>query len=428
MRYHRPMILAAAFLLASRALAAAPFTDFRAQKPGTRHHIRVEDLPAPARSQDSNNGPDLIARPEGARPLAPAGFVVEPYATGLDAPRQVKAAPNGDLFVAESYAGRLRVVRGVGEGGKAATVAVYAEGLRKPFGVAFYPPGKSPKWLYVGDTDAVLRVPYESGDLKARGKFEKVLSLPGGGLLEGGGGGHWTRDLAFTPDGKTLLVSVGSRSNASDDSGEKLRASVLAATPEGRDLRVYASGLRNPVTLAVRPGTGEVWATVNERDRLGDDLPPDYITRVREGGFYGWPWFYIGGHQDPRHAGKHPELKDKVLVPEVLIQPHNASLGLVFYDGTQFPQEYRGDAFAAEHGSWNRRARTGYEIIRVRFRGGRATGEYEDFVTGFVTEDGRVWGRPVGAAVAADGSLVFSDDAGGLLWRVRRAGASSPRP
>jgi glucose/arabinose dehydrogenase len=424
------MLLRPALVLAVAALAASPFGDFRSQKPGARHHIRARDLPPPAQAEDASNGPDLIARPEGARPLAPKGFVVEPYATGLDAPRQVKAAPNGDLFVAESYAGRLRVVRGFSADGKARTTAVFARGLRKPFGVAFYPPGASPKWLYVADTDAVLRVPYESGDLKARGKFEKVLSLPGGGLLEGGGGGHWTRDLAFTPDGKTLLVSVGSRSNVSDDPGEKMRAAVLAATPEGRDLRVYASGLRNPVTLAVRPGTSEVWTTVNERDRLGDNLPPDYIARVREGGFYGWPWFYIGGHQDPRHAGRHPELRETVLVPEVLIQPHNASLGLVFYDGTQFPEEYRGDAFAAEHGSWNRRTRTGYELIRVRFRGGRATGEYEDFVTGFVTQDGRVWGRPVGVAVAADGSLVFSDDAGGLLWRVRReaAAAASPRP
>lgn len=426
------LALLAAFAL--RARAAWPFTDYRDEKPGRRHHLTVADLPAPAADQDADNPPARAARPAGAVPLAPRGFVVEPYATGLRAPRQVEAAPNGDLFFAESYAGALKVARGFREDGKAATVSTFLEGLNKPFGVAFYPPGRDPRWLYVADTDEVLRVPYRSGDLKARGKPEKVLALPGGGMLAAGGpGGHWTRDVAFSPDGKTMFVAVGSRSNVSDGPAEKDRADVLAATPRGKDVRVYASGLRNPVTLAFRPGTSELWTSVNERDRLGDDLPPDYITRVREGGFYGWPWYYIGAHQDPRHPGAHPELRGKVLVPDVLIQPHDASLGITFYDGRQFPKEYRGELFAAEHGSWNRSKRAGYEIIRVLFKGGRPTGAYEDFVTGFVTPDGGVWGRPVGVAAAADGSLVFSDDLGGLLWRVRyvgppKASGASPRP
>jgi glucose/arabinose dehydrogenase len=411
--------------LLAAAASAGPFSDFRAQKPGVRHRITVSDLPAPDPAQDVNNGPSLVDRPEGAWPVAPKGFVVELFATGFDNPREIRTAPNGDVFIAESGPGRIKIARGLSKDGKPDRVEVFASGLNKPYGIAFWPPGPEPKFVYVGDTDAVLRFPYKSGDLKAAGKSETVLKLPGGGLLEGGMGGHWTRGVAFSPDGKRMFVSVGSKSNVSDGASERMRADILVATPEGKDLRVYAAGLRNPASIAVQPGTGAVWASVNERDRLGDNLPPDYITSVKEGGFYGWPWFYIGGHQDPRHEGKHPELKDKVLVPDVLIQPHNASLGLTFYEGAQFPAEYRGDLFAAEHGSWNRSQRTGYEIIRVFLKDGRATGAYEDFVTGFVTPEGQVWGRPVGVTVASDGSLIFSDDASGSLWRVRR---SAPKP
>ena len=406
-------------LMASISLAASPFSDFTTQKPGVRHRITVKDLPAPGLTEDASNPPSLAAKPEGAWPVAPKGFVVERLAEGLDNPRVVRTAPNGDLFVAESGPGRVKILRG-------GTTSVFASGLRKPYGIAFYPPGPDPKFVYVGDTDAVVRFHYKNGDLKADGKPEKILALPGGGLLEGGLGGHWTRDVAFSPDGRRMFVSVGSKSNVSDDSGERLRADILVATPEGQDMKVYASGLRNPAGLAVQPGTGALWATVNERDRLGDDLPPDYITSVKEGGFYGWPWYYIGAHQDPRHEGKHPELAAKTLVPDVLLQPHNASLNIAFYEGTMFPAEYRGDLFAAQHGSWNRAKRTGYEIVRVFLKDGRATGEYEDFVTGFVLPDGRVWGRPVGVAVAADGALVFTDDGSGSVWRVRRAAVKAP--
>ncbi|MBI5200307.1 MAG: sorbosone dehydrogenase family protein [Elusimicrobia bacterium] len=413
-------------LFASPSWASTPFTDYRHQKPGAVHRIRVSDLPEPFETPDSNNGPDLVDRPEGAWPQAPEGFTVTRYAKGLKNPRQIRVAPNGDLFVAESKAGRVHVLRGVTADGEAASHEVFASGLDKPFGIAFFPPGKEPQWVYVGAADAVLRLPYRSGDLTASGAPQKLAELPAGGLLRGGG--HWTRDLQFSRDGKRLFVSVGSYSNNDDVDGnarEERRAAVLSCAPDGTGLAVYASGLRNPVGLALEPSTGELWASVNERDGLGDDLPPEYVTSVREGGFYGWPWFYIGGHPDPRHEGKHPELKDKVLMPDVLLNPHNASLGIAFYDRKEFPRRFQGGLFAAQHGSWNRSVRTGYEVVFVPFRGGKPRGpEYEDFLTGFVTPDGNVWGRPVGVAVGSDGALYVTDDGSDSVWRV----APPPRP
>jgi glucose/arabinose dehydrogenase len=276
----------------------------------------------------------------------------------------------------------------------------------------------------VGNTNSVVRFPYKNGDLKATRPSELVISdIPSGGWLTGGG--HWTRDLAFSQDGKRLFVSVGSASNVDDvdtHRDEYHRANILVATPEGKNETVYASGIRNPVGIAIQPETGILWTSVNERDKLGDNLVPDYITHVQERGFYGWPWFYIGGNQDPRHAGKHPELKSKVIVPDVLLQPHNASLELTFYEGSQFPKEYKGDIFAAEHGSWNKAVRTGYEVVRVPLRDGKADGEYEDFLTGFVLPNGDVWGRPVGVAVANDGSLMVTDDGSKSIWRVSYGG------
>ncbi len=244
--------------------------------------------------------------------------------------------------------------------------------------------------------------------------------LPGFAQLTGGG--HWTRDVVFSPDGKRMFVSIGSRSNNSDDDGEKRRADILEFDPEGKHETLYASGIRNPVGLAIQPGTGILWTSVNERDGLGDHLVPDYITHVEEGGFYGWPWYYIGDHQDPAHKGKHPELKDKVIVPDVLLQSHSASLDLAFYTGDQFPGDYKGDIFASEHGSWNRARRTGYKVVRVPLKDGKATGEYEDFLVGFVTPDGDVWGRPVGVTIAKDGALLVTDDGSGTVWRVSYMG------
>jgi glucose/arabinose dehydrogenase len=398
----------------------AAFTDYRRQQPGTVRKITVADLPQPYATESVDNGPRLVSRPANAWPKALPGFSVTEYATGLTNPRLVRAAPNGDLFVVESEPGRIRVLRGVDARGHTEKMEVYASGLAQPFGLAFYPLGPNPAYLYVANTDSVVRFPYHNGDMQAAGNAETVVAkIPGGGRLRGGG--HWTRDLAFSNDGARLFISVGSHSNVDDadnNPAEFHRADILVAKPDGTGLEVYAWGIRNAVGIAVHPQTGQLWASVNERDNLGDNLVPDYITHIEPGGFYGWPWFYMGGHWDPRHQGKHPELKSKVLTPDVLLQPHNASLEMTFYEGTQFPADYRGDIFASEHGSWNKAVRTGYEVIRVPLKDGHATGEYEDFLTGFVTPSGDVWGRPVGVTVAKDGSLIVTDDGSNAVWRV----------
>lgn len=397
-----------------------PFTDYHREQPGTMHKITVADLPEPYLTPSADNRPHLVARPADAWPKALPGFKVTQFVAGLENPRLIRRAPNGDLFVVESEPGRIRVLRGIGQDGTAKTVEIFATGLTQPFGIAFYPPGPSPQYVYVGNTGSVVRFPYQNGDLKARGAAEMIVpDIPSGGHLTGGG--HWTRDLAFTNDGSKMFVSVGSHSNddeADNNPQEHHRADILEFNPDGSGLRIYAYGIRNAVGIATNPTTGELWASVNERDGLGDNLVPDYITHIEPGGFYGWPWFYMGGHQDPRHQGKHPELLSKVITPDVLLQPHNASLEMTFYDGKQFPAEYTGNIFAAEHGSWNRSVRTGYEVIRVPLKNGLAAGEYEDFLTGFVTAGGEVWGRPVGVAVAEDGSLIVTDDGSNTVWRV----------
>jgi glucose/arabinose dehydrogenase len=405
----------------------AAFTDAAHEAPGIRRHLTVADLPAPAPNESVDNGPTLVPRPENAWPIAPKGFKVELYANGLDNPRLIRTAPNGDLFLAESETGEIKVFRGAGPDGKAQTVSVFAADLHQPFGIAFYPAGPNPKWLYVGNTDGIVRFPYKSGDLMASGPSEHLADLPGGGRLRGGG--HWTRDLAFSKDGAKLFASVGSHSNVDDADThpeEFHRADVLEFTPEGKFIKVYASGLRNCVGEAINPITGELWCSTNERDALGNNLVPDYVTHVQEDGFYGWPWFYYGGPsgglQDPRHPGKHPELQSKVITPDILVNPHFASLEMMFYEGSQFPAEFKGDGFAAEHGSWNRAQRGGYEVIRLPMHNGHATGEYEDFLTGFVTSDGQVWGRPVGVAQAKDGSLFVSDDGSRSIWHVSYVG------
>jgi len=397
-----------------------PFTDYRFEKPGTSRKITAADLPQPYATKSANNGPRVITRPADAWPKAPAGFSVQQFATGLDNPRLIITAPDGDFFVAESDPGNIKVFRGIGSDGKAQQVETFASNLKRPYGLAFYPPGTNPQFLYVGNEQSVVRFPYQNGDLKSRGASEKIADLPGGR-------GHWTRALTFSPDGKKMFVGVGSGSNVDDPDttpAEKNRADILEFNPDGSGMRVFAYGIRNPGSgVAFDPQTGELWCSVNERDGLGNNLPPDYITHVQDGGFYGWPWYYIGGNQDPRHKGKHPELKDKVIVPDVLLEPHNASLQFTFYTGKQFPAEYDGDIFASEHGSWNRSPRVGYEVIRVPLhQTGHASGDYEDFLTGFVTDDGKVWGRPVGITVAPDGSLLVTDDGSNSIWRVSYVG------
>jgi glucose/arabinose dehydrogenase len=395
------------------------FTDFKKEKPGTFRKITVSDLPQPYATRSAPNPPQHGAKPQGAWPQTLPGFKVNLYAEGLDEPRELRAAPNGDIFVAEPHAGTVEVFRGLKAGGTFEQKSEFASGLVQNFGIAFYPLGKNPKWVYVGNTNSVVRFPYKDGDMKASGPAETIVAkVPSGG-------GHITRDLAFSPDGTKLFVSVGSASNVNDPDthpNEFHRANILEFTPEGKFVKIYAAGIRNPVGIAVNPTTGQLWCSVNERDELGDNLVPDYITSVKEGGFYGWPWYYMGDHQDPRHPGTHPELASKVIVPDVLLQPHNASLELEFYEGKQFPKQYRGDIFAAEHGSWNKAVRAGYEVIRVPLEDGKSNGVYEDFLTGFVNPDGTAWGRPVGVATAADGSLLVSDDEGKVIWRVAYTG------
>jgi glucose/arabinose dehydrogenase len=403
--------------VANAPMPKVPFLDFRTESPGTIHKITVADLPAPFATKSANNGPRVIVRPEGAWPKVPDGFKVEQYvSTGIDEPRNIVTAPNGDYFFAESGPGNVKIARGITADGKPELVATYATGLNKPYGIAFFPPGADPKWVYIGNTDAVVRFAYKNGDLKASGAPEHIADIPGGG-------GHWTRPVVFSPDGKKMYVPVGSVSNVDDPDttpAELNRADVLEFNPDGSGMNIYAYGIRNGGGgAAIDPKTGELWVSVNERDGLGDNLVPDYITHVEPGGFYGWPWWYMGGHQDPRHLGAHPELQEKVITPDVVLQPHFASLGMTFYNGKGFPAAYTGDIFAAEHGSWNKFIRGGYELIRVPLhQTGKATGEFEDFMTGFVTPDGNVWGRPVGVTVATDGSLLVTDDGSNSIWRI----------
>jgi glucose/arabinose dehydrogenase len=437
-RSFRALVSTLLLLAVSNAAASAQsvregkdaFGGWQADKPGTVRLIRPQDLPRPGAT--AANVSRIVARPPGAAPQVPPGFRIELFAEGLSGPRIIRTAPNGDIFVAETRAGRIRVLRAADGAAKPGTNAIFASGLRAPFGIAFFPAGDDPQWVYVASTDSVVRFPYRSGDLKAGGPAETVVAkLPAGY-------GHSTRDIVFTPDNTRMLVSVGSAGNAGEGMGtppggleawrthqplgaswgaETDRAAVLAFDPDGKNQKLFATGIRNCVGLAMQ-ANGTAWCSTNERDNLGDDLVPDYVTRVRENAFYGWPWFYIGDHQDPRHAGARPDLKDKITVPDVLLQAHSASLGLTFYDGNSFPAEYRGDAFAAEHGSWNRSKRTGYKVVRIRLKDGVPTGEYEDFVTGFVVNDTEVWGRPVGVAVARDGALLISEDGNGTIWRV----------
>ncbi len=420
--------------VASLCLFAAPLSALHAQavktgdaafesatdeKPGNRVHITLADLPDPHPEQSVGNGPKLVPR-NGAVPVAKPGYKVELYADAdFSTPRLIRTAPNGDLFLADTGAGSVIVLRGVGADGKAAQREVFATGLKQPFGIAFYP-AVNPKYVYVANTNSVVRFPYKSGDLKATGEAETIVSQ-----LHPPGGGHSTRDIVFSKDGSRMLVSVGSGSNVDDPDthpGEFHRADVLEFKPDGTFVKVYAYGIRNCVGEAVQPSTGELWCSVNERDVLGNHLVPDYVTSVKEGGFYGWPWYYMGNKQDPRLKGTHPELNGKVITPDVLMQPHNGSLEIVFYEGKGFPGVNAGDIFAAEHGSWNREPRTGYEVAHIPVKNGKATGEYEDFVTGFTTPDGQVWGRPVGVTIAKDGALIIVEDGAKTIWRVTYTG------
>jgi len=436
-------LAAAAVLLATPGFAQqaeqpvlkgmAAFGDWKADSPGVRRLIRPEDLQKPYATESASNGAGLAERPEGVRPILPPGFSAELVASGIGNPRVVRLAPNGDLFVADSKANQIRIYRLAEGSAKPAEQAIFAKGLTRPYGIAFYPPGDKPQWVYVANSNGVVRFAYRDGDLKAQGDPETIVAdIPSTH--------HWTRDIAFSPDGKTLYLSVGSGSNVAEDMGarpkgglerwaksqplgatwgaEEGRADVLAFDPDGKNRRSFATGLRNCSGMTVQPATGALWCVVNERDELGDNVPFEYATTVKQGAFYGWPWYYIGSNEDPRHKGARPDLAGKVTVPDVLMQAHSAPLNIAFYEGKGFPAQYQGDAFVALHGSWNRGVRTGYKVVRLKFKNGKPTSEYEDFITGFVVSDDDVWGRPVGVAVARDGALIVTEDGNGTIWRV----------
>jgi len=411
------------------------FGDFRADAPGVRRRMTVADLPKPFATESTRFSAKVVEPPAGAEPKLPPGFRATIFAKGLKGPRLLRMAPNGDVFTSASDAGEIQVLRPREDGASVERVETFAKGLDDPFGIAFFPAGPSPEWVYVAEANAVRRYPYKEGDLVARGAPQTIVER-----ISQKTGGHTMRDLAFSHDDQRMYVAVGSASNVAEGlpaksaeeirafervngigatwGPEESRADVLVFDPDGKNRRPFATGLRNCSGLTVNPESDEVWCAVNERDKLGDDLVPDYVTRVRETGFYGWPWYYLGDHEDPRHPGARKDLAGKVTVPDVLLQPHSATLQISFYESTMFPPEYQGNAFVALHGSWNRKNRTGYKIVRIIMKDGRPTGEYEDFMTGFVIDDEKVWARPVGVTVGNDGALLVGEDGNGTIWRV----------
>jgi len=369
-------------------------------------HGQKPKLPAPYATKSAGNGPEKVEPPAGFLPTVPKGFRINVFAADFKVPRWMMVAPNGDIFLAENGADQVDILRDPHDTGGAEEREVFASGLKRPFGIAFHD-----DYVYVGDTNELVRFKYDPKTSKRLGEAEHLMDLPTGG--------HSTRSVAISPDGKHLFVSVGSGSNIGV--GEPpIRAAITICDLDGKNARLYATGLRNPVGLAIEPVTGEVWTSVNERDELGDNLPPDYFTSVKDGGFYGWPYSYIGSNVDPRVKPQKPELVARAIIPDVLLGAHVAPLQFAFYTGKQFPESYRGGAFIAEHGSWNRASRAGYQIAFVAFKDGKSSADPVPFMTGLVPNPGGpdVYGRPVGVAVAPDGSLLVADDGAGKIYRI----------
>jgi glucose/arabinose dehydrogenase len=400
---------------------------------------QIPQLPEPTTARP--NFGRVVPKPSDAQLKVPQGFTVETYADNVQGARLMVFAPNGDLFVSQTAANTISVFRDTNKDGLPDERFVYAQGpaargrgfggggggggrgaepatggtapLDRPFGLAFHD-----NYLYVGNTNGVIRYKYTAGDTKPQGEPEKLVELPGGG-------NHFTRNVLFSRDGRKMYVAVGSADNINERGGNDVRAAIHEYNPDGTGFRLFATGIRNPVGLALQPGTNTVWTAVNERDGLGDELVPDYATSVKDGGFYGWPYSYIGNHVDTRVTNQRPELVARAIVPDILIPAHSAALGLTFYTGTQFPQRYRNGLFVALHGSWNRSTAQGYKVIFVPFANNRPSGPIEDFLTGFVVDPSAVskWGRPVGVTVTPDGSLlVSSDDGSNSIFRIRAAG------
>ena len=369
-------------------------------------------LAAPFHTESARRSSRIIPQPADAKLAVPKGFKVNVFAEGgFRNPRWMVLAPNGDVFLSDAAANSVIVLRDANKDGIAEQRFVFSNKLSQPFGMAFHK-----DWFYVANTDSIVRFKYKSGQTTADGDPEKLVDLTPGGYNQ-----HWTRNILFTPDGKKMYVSIGSATNVSVEADPK-RAAISVYDPDGTNHKIFAGGLRNPIGLAWNPKTGELWTAVNERDGLGDDLVPDYATSVKEGGFYGWPYSYLGQNEDPRRKGENPELVKRSIVPDVIFQSHVASLGIQFYTGKMFPKEYRGDAFVAFHGSWNRSKLSGYTVVRIPFNAkGKLEGNrYENFVSGWLpSEDSNeVWGRPVGLLVNSDGSLLITDDGAKKVWRV----------
>jgi glucose/arabinose dehydrogenase len=369
-------------------------------------HGKQPQLPPPYATKSAGNAPDKVSPPAGFLPTVPAGFKISVFATGFKRPRWLTVAPNGDIFLADMGAGEIVILRDPQNTGGAQTRENFVTGLTRPFGIAFHD-----DYVYVGEMKELVRFKYDPKTSKRLGEAEHLVNLPGGG--------HDTRSVAFSKDGKHVLIGVGSESNVSPGE-EPIRAAVTICDPDGKNARLFATGLRNPVGVGVEPVTGQVWASVNERDELGDNLPPDYFTSVKDGGFYGWPYSYIGDNVDARVKPQRPDLVAKAIVPDVLMGAHVAPLQFAFYTGTQFPESYRGGAFVAEHGSWNRSTRSGYQVAFVAFKNGQPSADPVPFMIGLVPDpsSGTVYGRPVGVTVAPDGSLLVSDDGAAVIYRI----------
>ncbi|HEY0139399.1 MAG TPA: sorbosone dehydrogenase family protein [Thermoanaerobaculia bacterium] len=408
MRTTVPIALAAMlFLACGRESVAELQQQPVAPLPLVHHEVRADRLPKPYATPSAGNPPRVSKPPANWAPAVPAGFRISVWADDLNDPRNMALAPNGDVFVACMADGEVLILRDTNGDRLPDRRFTFAKKLEQPFGLAF-----RGNHLYVGNTNAIVRFDYQPGDTEARGKPVKLIDLPAGG--------HATRNLIFNRDGSKMYVAVGSDSNVSDETAEPLRAAITEFNPDGSGRRTYGSGLRNPVGLAWNPATNALWTSVNERDGLGDDLVPDYITEVKPGAFYGWPFSYIGQNPEPRRKGERPELVARAIPPSLLLKAHSAALGLLFYEGKMFPEKYRGGAFVALHGSWNRSRRTGYKVVHVPMRAGQPAGGYDDFAIGFAPSDTarEVWGRPVGLLVLPDGSLLISEDGNGVIWRV----------
>lgn len=419
----------------------------KAQKEAEKQNLSTTDtsaaanpdtsLPAPFATPSTKFFSDVIGWHDSLTPKAPQGFTVTLFADKLDNPRWVYQAPDGRIFVAESNteksgtekvkdavtgkgqsmnnsssANRITLFRDADNNGIPEYRAEFIKGLSQPLGMLVLN-----NYFYVANTDALMRFPYKAGSNKPSGAGNKILSLPKGGYNN-----HWTRNIITNKDSSKIFISVGSASNNAEHGmeNEVRRANILVINPDGSGEEIYASGLRNPVGMDWAPGTETLWTAVNERDELGDELVPDYITSVKKGGFYGWPYSYFGQHEDPRMAGQRKDLVEKAIVPDVPLGSHTASLGLAFYTGKQFPERYRNGAFVAQHGSWNRSALSGYKVVFVPFANGKPSGPPEDFLTGFVIDPkgNKVYGRPVGVAVLKDGSMLVTDDAANCIWRI----------